>query len=169
MGVLISIDDFEVGRFKIAVNPKQELDLETVITDVEAKYMPMLFGIDLNDLFDADLVAGIPQTARFKKVYYPLMEQNECVMVQSIGIVDMLKGFVYYLYLRDIVSRSTTVDLSKALGENSEGVGAIGHDITSRWNESVDTFKTIQYYMADYNMTDYPEFKGIDLQFSNIF
>lgn len=169
MGVLIDIDDFEVGHWKLALSPPQEIDLETIITEVEAKYIPMLFGVALSVLFDNDLdVNGVPQTARFTKVYEPLLEQNDNVMVMSIGIVDMLKGFVYYLYLRDIVSRSTTVDLSKAIGENSTGVSAIGHDITERWNTSVDTFRTIQYYMTEYNAIDYPEYKGICLKFNNI-
>lgn len=174
MGMILTIDDFEFGRCKMALDPEQELGLNDYIDKVELEYLPKLFGKDLYDLFVIDwnaVPAGAPTTPRFSQVYNEFTEQNDCVMIQSIGIFDMLKGFVYYLFLRDDVTRSTTLGLERMVGENVESVSAIHHDITSRYNESVDTFKTIQYYMNCYSpkTLEYPEYKGVDIEFANIF
>lgn len=171
MGLILDISDFDFGRYKIALDPEQETDLELYIDRVESDYLPKLFGKELFDLFLADLNAvpvGVPTASRFVVVYNEFVEQDDCVMIQSEGMIEMLKGFVYYLYLRDIVSRPTTIGLEKFIGENTVAVTAIHHDITSRYNESVDTFKTIQYYMNQFNSTDYPEYKGVSIAFANI-
>lgn len=172
MGLILNNSDFDSGRYKIPLDPEQEQDLELYIERVESEYLPKLFGKDLYDLFVIDwnaVPAGVPTDPRFYKVYAEFTEQNDCVMIQSEGMLEMLKGLVYYLYLRDIVSRPTTIGLEKFVGENTQSVTAIHHDITSRYNEGVETFKTIQYYMHSYNATDYPEYKGVDVKFANIF
>ena len=80
----------------------------------------------------------------------------------------MLKGIVYYLFIRDQIIRSTTLGLDSFIGENVETKTAIQHDTTGRYNEAIDTFKTIQYYMSKFDSTDYPEYKGIDVSFATI-
>jgi hypothetical protein len=173
MGMILDIDDFEFGQFEIALDPEQEADLETYIDDVEAEYLPKLFGKELYDLFVVDwntAPVGTPTAPRFSMVYDPFVEQNDCVMIQSKGMVEMLKGFVYYLFIRDQITRSTTMGVDSFLGENVEAKTAIQHDTTRRYNDGVDTFKTIQYYMSTFNPKDftYPEYKGVDLSFATI-
>ena len=172
MGMILTIDDFEFGEFKIALDPEQEQDLDLYIDKAESEYLPRLFGLDFYNLFVADwnsAPVGVPTDPRFSKVYNEFTDQNDCVMVQSLGMEEMLKGIVYYLFLRDVVTRSTTVGLESVIGENTESVTAIGHDITRRYNEAIDTFHTIQYYMHTFNPADYPEYKGVNVRMANIF
>jgi len=172
MGMILTIEDFEIGRTKIALNPEQEQDLEDYIDSVESDYLPKLFGVELYDLFKSDWntpPVGVPTDPRFVTVFNEFVKQNNHVLIQSIGMTEMLKCFVYYLYLRDDVTRSTTVGLERVLGENSESVTAIGHDITSRYNEGVDAFKTIQYYMYQFMPEEYPEYKGVDINYASIY
>lgn len=172
MGLILTIDDFETGETKIALDPEQEIDLDEYIDKVESEYLPKLFGVELYNLFVIDwnsIPVGLPTDPRFAKVYDPLLEQNDCVLVQSIGMLEMLKTFVYYEFLRDVNTRSTTNGLERVIGENTESVTAIGHDITRRYNEGVDTFNTIQYFMREFDPVSYPEYKGVSISFANIF
>jgi len=171
MGMILRISDFEVGRTKIALNPEQEIDLGTYIDRVESEYLPKLFGQELYLLFVADWNAllGVPTATRFVTVYEPFTFQDEKVMIQSEGMKEMLKNIVYYLYIRDIVTRTSTVGLEMVLGENTESVSAIKHDVTSRYNEGVDTFDTIQYYMNRYDEDNYPEYFGVVINFASIY
>jgi len=172
---ILTIDDFENGRYSIPVNPTQETDLMDKIVFVENKYLPRLFGVELYDLFIADLVLpveGEPTAPRFVKVFnaFNYQQEGHCEkLVRSEGIKEMLKGFVYYLYTRDVVSRITTVGIKKTKSENSENITAIKHDITGRFNDSVRTFKAIQFYICDNDEFDYPEFKGVNECFNHIF
>ena len=172
---ILTINDFENGRFKIPVNPKQEIDLMDKIQYVEDNYLPKLFGVELYDLFIADLAlptAGEPTDPRFIKLFNSFNYQNSggCAdLVRSEGIKQMLKGFVYYLYNRDIVSRITTVGIKKTESENSINMTAISHDITSRFNESVSTYKAIQFYICETDDFDYPEYNGVNQRFNHIF
>jgi len=170
MGMILNVSDFEFGRTKIALNPLQEIDLGKYIDSVESEYLPKLFGKELYDLFvaDWDSVTGVPTSARFTVVYDSFIEQNESVLIQSEGIKEMLKDIVYYLFVRDLPTRVTTVGIEIVLGENSDYVSAIKHDVTSRYNKGVDTFQTIQYYMKTYDKVTYPEYKGVKLNFANI-
>jgi|TARA_R110000796_G_scaffold111023_2_gene222555 hypothetical protein len=172
MGMILNISDFEAGRTRIALNPIQEVGLGEYINTVENEYLPKLFGKELYDLFVADwnsVPIGVPTAARFVVVYEKFVFQNESVMLQSEGMKEMLKDFVYYLFLRDVVTRSSTVGLERVIGENSESVSAIQHDVTSRYNEGVDNFHTIQYYMKTYDSATYPEYKGVKLNFASIY
>ena len=152
MGMILTIDDFEYGRTKIALNPEQETDLDEYIDKVEEVYLPKLFGKELYNLFVADWNSppvGVPTANRFNIVYSEWTFQDDCVMIYSIGMIEMLKCFVYYLYLRDDVTRSSTVGLERVIGENTESVTAIGHDITSRYNEGVDENFSLREWFND--------------------
>jgi len=170
---ILTYKDFEKGRYKIPLNPDQQTGgIQDYITDAETKYLVMLFGVELYDLFIIDLAtapAGSPTAPRFVKVYDPFNEQTETHLIVSTGIKEMLKGFVYYLYTRDIITRMTTVGAEMAQGANSEAITAIKHDITSRFNEAVDEFQTLQYYMTEVNPDDYPEFVGAHEDFNHPF
>ena len=167
---ILTYKDFEKGRYKIPLNPDQQTGgIQDYITSAETKYLVMLFGVELYDLFIIDLgipVVGEPTDPRFVKVFDPFNEQTETHLITSTGIKEMLKGFVYYLYTRDIITRMTTAGAEMAQGANSEAVTAIKHDITSRYNEAIDEFQTLQFYMTCVNPDDYPEFAGAHQDFN---
>tara|TARA_R110002153_G_scaffold32752_15_gene99111 strand:+ start:103 stop:648 length:546 start_codon:yes stop_codon:yes gene_type:complete len=181
MATILKIEDFANGRFVIPINPEQEIDLEMYIELTENKYLPMLFGKDLYDLFKAEIDAnfGVPTSARFEIIFNPFVEQldwtyyNRLIqsdrLIQSEGMKIMLMGFVYFQWVRDVVSRVSTVGVERTIGENSENVSSIKNDVDMRFNQSVRSYKAIQKYMVCFAPDDYPEFEGIYLGFNHNF
>jgi hypothetical protein len=171
---ILTPTDFASGRYKIPLNPKQLVgDMPDYIDRVEAYYLPRLFGKVLFDLFEADLalpIVGDPTAPRFVYVFNPFTNQDDDnYFLQSLGIKDMLKGFVYYEYGRDHVTRLTTTGIKLTEGANSSNVSGIHHDLNSRYNESIQTYKVIQFYMDVTEDQDYPEFEGIIERFNHTF
>ena len=168
---ILQISDFQSGRYKIPVKTLQDEGLQEKIDFVENTYLPRLFGVELYDLFIADLAGtpSIPMSARFLQVFDPFNDQTDDCLTQSEGMKVMLEGFVYYLYVRDRVTRVTTEGVKLTTGENSDNITAIGHDITSRYNEAILNYQTIQNYMLDVDPDTYPEFEGVHERFNHIF
>jgi hypothetical protein len=168
---ILQVSDFASGRYKIPVKTNQDAGLTEKIDFVENTYLPRLFGVELYDLFIADLagVPGVPVSARFLQVFNPFNDQTNDCLTQSEGMKVMLEGLVYYLYIRDRVTRVTTDGVKVTTGENSDNVTAIGHDITSRYNEAIQNYQTIQNYMLNVDPDTYPEFEGVLERFNHIF
>lgn len=172
---ILAISDFDNGRYSIPTNQKTQIDLQKTIDFVEAHYLPRLLGVDLYVLFLADLalpVVGAPTSPRFIKIfnafnYQPTGDCDE--ITQSKGIKDLLEAFVYYLYTRDITSRITTVGIKQTDSDNSTNFSAIMHDITSRYNDGITTYKAIQFYICDSTEFDYPEYRGVYEPFNHPF
>lgn len=175
MAQVLNIEDFANGRFVIPVNPEQEIDLELYIELTENKYLPMLFGKELYDLFKAEIDAnnGVPTSARFVVIFNMFLEQLDSCgqnrLLQSEGMKIMLQGIVYFQWVRDIVSRVSTVGVERTIGENSENVSSIKNDVDMRFNQSVRSYKAIQEYMCRFAPDDYPEFEGVYLGFNHNF
>ena len=68
MGILIDTDDFQ-GKWCIAVDDYSEDHLNDYIDTFEKKLLVSLLGVELFDLFQADLVDQVPQTARFVSIF----------------------------------------------------------------------------------------------------
>jgi len=169
---IIETTDF-TGRYKIPLNPKQDTELTDMITYVENKYLPTLFGVELYDLFIADLTVAtpqIPQTARFTKVFDPFnYQENSSCIYSSEGIREVLKGLTYFHYLRDIGVGPNTTGFNKADSENSTVISALAAGVTSRYNQGIDTYKIIQFYMYSADSATYPEFDGMDQEYTQPF
>lgn len=165
--------NFKNGRYRIPQNPVQQVDLQLYIDRVENYYLPRMFGKALYDLFIADLalpVVGEPTDPRFVFIYNPFTTQeNECDFNQSLGIIEMLQGLVYYEYGRDNITRLTTDGIKLTDGANSTNITGIHHDLNGRYNDSIATFKAIQYYMDVTNDVDYPEYEGLHLRYNHVF
>ena len=166
---IIQVTDFANGKFIIPTNPMQTTDLQTYIDDAQRSFLVQLLGVELYDLFIADLVNNVPQSARFIKIFDPFNDQTNDVLTISDGMKEMLKGFVYYLYLRDLVNRATTTGLTKSLPENADNVSGVWYDLNRRYNESVETYKVIQNYMLVLYPTNYNEYEGVNLDYNHNF
>jgi hypothetical protein len=166
---IIQVTDFANGKFIIPTNPMQTTDLQTYIDDAQRSFLVQLLGVELYDLFIADLVNNVPQSARFIKIFNPFNDQTNDVLTISDGMKEMLKGFVYYLYLRDLVNRATTTGLTKSLPENADNVSGVWYDLNRRYNESVETYKVIQNYMVVVDPTNYKEYEGVNLDYNHNF
>lgn len=162
MSKVLQIDDFEDGFFLIPIAQCEEI-LQDVIDDVEEEYLPKLFGVKLSELFLADLdTNGVPQTARFEDVYdsFSYQDDNSCIH-QSKGLKKLLKGIVYFLFVRDRYTHLTNEGAVSPISENSSQANNQKHDIYYRWNQSVKYWEAIQNRMCVESPDDYPEFKGL--------
>lgn len=174
MAFILTTDDFEYGRYKIPLDPSSETnDFPMYLDRVEDEYLPLLFGVELYDLFVIDwnsAPAGAPTDPRFSFIYEPFNYQdNAHGLLQSEGIKELLAGLVYFLYVRDNITRITTEGLKETTGSNSINVSGTRHDILSRYNEAIQNWKVIQYYMNQIDPALYPEFKGIDQRYNHTF
>lgn len=154
MGLLIDAEDF-TGRWQIATDCYSETELDAYINKYEDQYLTMLLGVALRDLFVADLTAQVPVTARFTDIFNPFnIDDDNCVR-RSEGMKEMLLGLVYFHYVRDQRIKNT---VSGNVQNQSEL--ATMHNQSSgmvlRYNEAVDTYCEIQWYIDD-NIGTYPE------------
>ena len=164
---IIKITDFNGGKFNLAVNQYQEDYLQKIIDETENKVLNELFGFDLYDLFIQDLINDYPTSQRFIDVFEPL-RFSVPIKVMTEGIKEMLKGFIYYEYIRLTTAQHTTTGVSQTQGENSETRAAENLNVTVKFNESIINFKGIQTLMS-YEHLIYPEYDGSSKQFNNPF
>lgn len=166
---ILSTGDFSSGKYYIPINTKQTINLQTCIDLVESNYLVQLMGVELYDLFIADLVNDVPVTPKYLKIFEPFNDQtNDCLTISD-GMKEMLRGFVYYTYLSNYSSRASTTGLSIADTENSTTVSAVKFNLNQSYNEAVTTYKVIQNYMVNVSPSDYEEFEGVNLIFNHGF
>jgi len=163
MSLILQISDFSAGRFKIPTTTFQESDLNDFITKYENQYLVELLGVELFNLFVADLVAGVPVDARFVAIFDAFNDQDDCFLCRSEGMKEMMKAFVYFHYVRDTYTRNTTNGVKQQKAENSISLDAVSGDLTTRFNEGVNSYWCIQRRMCD-DSTLYPEFNGVNLE-----
>ncbi len=157
MGLLIETSDF-VEKFKISEDSFTEL--ESYIDRFEPKYLKELLGKELFDLFEADITNHLPGTPIYEIIFeeiYPTVAIPD--LKKSLGMKDMLLGFIYFQYMRDLNYSATVSGAVKNVFENSEQVVNSGYGLYQRYNESVESYKAIQHYINTHS-TDYPTFFG---------
>lgn len=170
--MILTTEDFKTAPFELTLDPNQEVDLSVLIQEVEDDYLPILFGLELYNLFIADLalpVEGEPTAARFIKVFEPLNDQTDDILIRSEGIKYMLKSLTYFEYVRLLPLKVVTTGIKKTESNNATNVTAVKFDLIRRYNKGIEILKTLQYYMLDVNPDDYPEFKGVEIKYSDPF
>jgi len=162
-------------KFYIPLKTKQEAGLQATIDRVEREYLSRMFGKELYDLFVADLVTNpggeqVPSSARFLTLYNPLMYQDEhsCIY-QTDGMVEMLKGLVYFIYIKERVHLLTTNGIKTTDSENALNATGISMDINNRYNDGIEAYKVLQDYMCNEEPDTYPEFDGVYESFNHQF
>ena len=157
MGILIDSEDF-VGKWAIAQDDYSTDRLDDYITTFEKKFLVYLLGVELFDLFQADLVAQVPQTARFISIFNEFYIDDGGCVFHSEGMKKMLLGMVYFHYVRDNDIKQTPSGTYKNTSELATKFSSF-NGVVQRWNQSTDTFQSIQWYICD-NYTTYPEYNG---------
>lgn len=154
MGVIITNKDF-IGRWKINQSDQTTKDLDEYIAKYEKFYLIQLLGKELFDLFEADLVAKVPQTQIYIDIFNEFYVDNDSCVYHSQGMKAMVLGFVFYHYVKDqrIINttqgnRINSVEVSSAFPSFSV--------LVSRFNESVDNVNAIQWFIDD-SIVLYPE------------
>lgn len=165
MGILISASDFKTPY---AIPQQQGTDLEAFITRFEKKTLVEMLGADMFKAFQQDLdVNKQPQAPKWKAIYDPFDVDYDGGIVSSRGMVEVLKGIIFFEWNRDNPYKSTVQGVVKNAPDTSQ---VVAHGkIFSYYNESVFTYNAIQFYITRIKPEDYtdPKFNGQYLDISN--
>ena len=174
MAEIVTIECFK-GSHKLSKNCFTEADLQAFIDENEDYFLCMLLGQELKQLFEADLLNGVPQTPIYQAIYEKLCIDNNCCGCSDVckcnyysyGMKYMLTGLLYSQY---ILTDQYTHILGGTVSSMTEVSSKLSYENLSRasdmrWNESVESWKTIQEYIRR-NKTDYPTYKGCNQKYS---
>lgn len=163
MNPFTQISDY-VNKFQITTNGLDAARLTSYIERYEESYLVDMLGVELFDLFIAD-IQGVP-TAPYIFINEAFNVQLSCgTILKSRGVFDMLLGFVYFNYQRDAKTKESINSTVKIKGQNSERANSFNAGIFSRFNDSIDTYKAIQRYVLEHSDV-YPTFKGLEKDYS---
>ena len=157
MGLIVDTTDFSSGKYK--VSQSIHTDLALYIARYEKQMLVELLGAELATLYIADLTNKVPVTAKYLSLHNAFFEDDGDKIRSSSGVKDMLLGFIWFEYTRDLVVKNTINGLTKNLSEASEGIQFTENVIYQFYNEAVRTHNTIQWYI-DEHATDYLEYNG---------
>lgn len=154
MPSITSISNF-TGKYKTHVSEFTVGDLSEYITRMEEPILIELFGKELYDLWNGS------SDAIYTVLTAPMSFQSQCgIVYQSKGIVDMLTGFIYFEYQRDMYTQMTINGSVKNISENSGNASHIMSMLHGRYEEALLTYQSIQAYIKE-NEATYPQFKGV--------
>ena len=127
-----------VDRFKISQNKLTTPKLQEFIDYYERRYLIDLLGKELYDLFIANLAlgSGTPTEQRFIDIWEEIyIDKANCLelkcrgfsyhethRLESEGIPEMLRNFMFYEYTRKQGFKNTIVGNLRAEGENSSPI-----------------------------------------------
>ena len=176
--IILSTSDFsEKGKYYIPFNTKlcgSVQELQAYIDRYEKRYLIDLLGCELSELFIADLVDGVPASPIYQDLYNEICEDltqgfdsfyyGHCgckpKRIISRGIKSMLQGFIFFQYMRDQPNAKGLTGVNKQKAENSEMVPFGTWGISEYYNESIEDYQNIQYYIYE-NKENYPSFNGV--------
>jgi hypothetical protein len=165
MSILNITPEQFIGEYQIAGGKYQNDNIQAYIDEYEIIYLKNLLGCELFELFNADLLNYIPQDPIYSVLYNPICVdlKNYCYdkkQIRSDGMVKMLKGFIYFMYIRDNKTPNTHTGNTQAENEVSEVVSFRKMGLPYRFNDAVRNYQNIQLFI-DENRTNYPTFNGI--------
>ena len=149
--MFITPADF-VGKFELSVGMYSTANIQAYIDRYEKQYLVELFGKKMYDQFiaDLDIVTGLPQSPEFRFIFEPFVDDSyfdHYYHNQSKGIKDMLLGFVYFEYTKDLISQMTPFGNVSQNSENSTVESTTYTMIYNRYNEAVFSYRAIQQYI----------------------
>lgn len=156
--MFVAVSDF-TGKFELHTGMYDQDKIQAYIDKYEKRYLVELLGKDLYDEFIADLVGGVPQDPRFLTIFEPLEEDYNWTIIYSDGMVEMLKGFIYFEYAKDLINQMTPMGNVLPQGENSTLNSTLYTMMYTRYNDACKTYKAIQEYITQHS-GDYAEFNG---------
>ena len=153
------------GEYQLGGNPLQTTNFQIYINKLEKKYLTDLLGVELYNLFIADLdVNFYPQLPIYQAIYEEIEEDSQYgtgCQHRSLGMIEMLKGFIYYHWLRDQFTTKTISGAVKNEFSNSQPATMSQTNMDEKYNESVCMYNAIKWYINE-NKIDYPDYNGIE-------
>lgn len=161
MGQFIDADDL-TGRYAIAQDSASLVEIELIIDKYEHKYLRQLLGVTLFELFKANYEAGSgTPTGIFAEIWEPFQVDEGRSVIESEGMLEMLKGFIFFEYARIQPQKNTIAGTLKQTVENAEIISFEEADIYGRYNDAIKNYNAIQWYIEK-NQTDsvYQDYNG---------
>lgn len=155
MSDIISLADFQDGAYTIPQDSYIQAAQQSYLDKYEKKYLIELLGVALYDLVIADLVAGVPATPIYLALYDPFYIDSNSSIKYSEGMKAMLIQLVYFYLVRDLPVKKSSSGVGFNVNEVTNGPSYSGFNIVESFNEGVDNYAAIQWYIRD-NATDYP-------------
>lgn len=165
---IVQTTDFRTGEFTLATNTYTTDHLTAMITSLEREWLIKLLGAELYALFYADLDGAdpdAPQTAIYTTIYNQgAWDDYTSEVLISKGIPYMLRGIIYYHFVKDSQVNATSTGLVSASLENGllENKEKGGQVMLAKLGEAMKTFNAIQTYIKN-NSGDYPDFNGMTI------
>lgn len=164
--MIVQISDF-TGKYEIHTGLYDQTKLQDYIDIYEKRYLVELLGATLYNEFISDLDPyNVPESPNFQQIFNPFIEDQNAVLDNQIliseGIKQMLKGFIYFEYLKDTTNQTTPNGLVIPSNENSTTATTLYSMMYTRYNEAVRTYRAIQWYI----ITNYNLKGGAIMQFS---
>ena len=159
--IILETTDFTAGFYQISQSDFSKSGLQLAIDCNEKSLILHLLGVELGNLFIADLDTGVPQEQRFTDIFVAFDIQPDDCIFSSKGMKKMLQGFIYFLYTIDLNIDTTDTGIVTSDNENSSIIpgGTLYRNADKRWNDSVISSEAIQALICE-DLTVYPEFKG---------
>ena len=156
--MILSIQDF-TGKYQVSTGMYDQARLQDYINRYEPRYLKELFGISLYNDFQSDLLNNVPQSPNFLTLFNPLSEDlgynfyyfngiyEGINQIDSEGIKEMLKGFVYFEYVKDLSNQITPIGLVKPDNENSTVANTLFSMMYTRYNEAIRSYNSIRDFI----------------------
>lgn len=165
---ILNADSFK-GTGGCSIPQDSHSNLASYITEFEKFYLLHLLGVELYKLFIADLTVSTPQTPqalRYQNIFNEILYDSDGCLDNSRGMKNMLKGFIYFHYMRtEVVTEKTKSAVVKAKSENSDNAG-YQFNLEEEYNKSVSDFKAIQSFI-NRNISDYPTFNPHSIDYTS--
>lgn len=146
--MFLTPQDF-TGKYELHTGLYDQPKLQDYINKYEKRYLIELFGATLFDDFILDLdVNDEPESPNFIQIFNDFHQNvNLYHLLISEGILEMLKGFIYFEYSKDQMNQQTPFGNVSQLSENSKKVTTLNSMMYTRYNESVKTFDAIRSFI----------------------
>lgn len=143
-------NDFN-GKFALHTGMYANATIQDYIDRYEPLYMMQLFGAKMYDEYVGDMgILNIPISPNFQYLFNPFHENIAFnTLIVSNGLIDMLKGFVYFEYCKDLTNQMTINGNVRPTGENSADVSTLYSMMYARYNESIRTYRAIQTHIVN--------------------
>jgi hypothetical protein len=147
--MFLTPSDF-TGKFELHTGQYVQQKIVEYINRYEKRYLVDLLGQKLYDEFinDLDPLTNTPKSPNFVKLFEPFIEDVTLYeTINSEGVLDMLKGFIYFEYSKDNFNQQTVYGNVQQKAENSKIVNTLQTLIYNRYNEATTTFRAIRDYI----------------------
>lgn len=140
--------DFQ-NKYQLHQGMYDQAKIQSYIDRYEKRYLIELLGPNLYDEMVADSISNVPQSPNFKFIFNPFhVNVSPSTTLISEGIEQMLLGFIYFEYVKDLINQMTPFGNVKPMSENSTVVSGNSTMMYNRYNEAVRTYRAIQMYIS---------------------